>query len=1270
LLPLALVGLLVVVGERPRIEADLTARTDAALDEQGYSFARSGFGGRDNVLTGEAVDQDERQQAIEAARKVWGVRDVEDRIALIDEVKPYVWSARLEGKRVRLDGFVPNETMRKSVLDAVRERFPGAEVEDRMRLGRGEPRRTTMAEGIRFGFEQLARLKSGEVKLQDLGFSVTGEARSSADYKALGNAVLRNLPRGVQLSSNDVRAPVARPFTFNVTLSDGNVLMEGFVPDERSRSEILDSLKRRLPRSAVTDLSETAAGAPEQFTAAVRSSIDHLAMLEEGSAAFTDRSLSFTGQVEKEETAIDAVDRLKRALPRSYRLSDDVKFRAARIATLDTYDFSARADAGKITFEGHVPSDEVRDTLLAEARRHTSGSSVADLTQLARGEPEGFEDAARSAIEHLFRLKRGAATFSGGLLSFEGETETEEEAAEVAASLRGALPRSFTLEDRITFAKARVPTVDNYAFTAGLSEGALVLEGHVPSEEARARILAEAKRRLPKAKVADLTELARGEPERFDDVVRTAIEHLGRLKEGKATVSTGRLSFEGRIGTEDEADEVVTSLRKAVPRSFSVDDKVTFEKARIRIADPYTWSARLSESGIVLEGHVPDEAMRGALVAEARRRAPGGQVEDRMELARGEPAAFEAAARASLRTLGRLRSGEARLEGRSIGIEGTTADAATASSASAEMRAALPTGYALDDRIVAEAPAIPTVRPYVFGADYADGRVVLEGHVPDESVRAALIARAARAMPGVEIDDRLELALGHPGTADDWRNAAGFAIDQLGAMKQGRVRIEDDRYSISGEAADEAGYDAVIAQLARPPRGVKVVERNITRQSTDIYDWRLTATGSRIEIEGHVPSADTRRRILDYVGQRFSGREVADNMKLTGGVPEPERDWLGVVQTGIRAVSIIGEGSARVYGRELEVTGETNTQSVPDRIATIVRDAMPAGYSGTANVAYVGPSAEELAAEAARKAEEERQQKLAEEQAKADEEKAAAEAAAKARAAEYQFDAIYDGLRLELDGAIPSEDDRTTIMSAARRKLPDRNVVDRLEVRDGAPDGWVDAILKSFDPLALLESGRIRLRIGSIKLSGETDNEATLARARKMIESSLPEGFAAENEVAYVAPPAPSADDIAEQEAEEKVDVGALVKSGKTLEADECQAVLNSIVRKGQVLFSTASYELDSKSRGTLKALPKIAKRCPDMRITIEGHTDSDGAGKYNQWLSERRAEAVVEFLTASGVDASVMTAVGYGENKPIARNDTARNKARNRRIEFEVSLR
>ena len=86
---------------------------------------------------------------------------------------------------------------------------------------------------------------------------------------------------------------------------------------------------------------------------------------------------------------------------------------------------------------------------------------------------------------------------------------------------------------------------------------------------------------------------------------------------------------------------------------------------------------------------------------------------------------------------------------------------------------------------------------------------------------------------------------------------------------------------------------------------------------------------------------------------------------------------------------------------------------------------------------------------------------------------------------------------------------------------------------------------------------------------------------------------------------------------------------------------------------------------GVLNELAKLMKDTAAMKFEIQGHTDSDGDDAYNMKLSEARADAVKAMLVDLGIDASKLSAKGYGESKPLSDNSTAEGKANNRRVEF-----
>lgn len=119
----------------------------------------------------------------------------------------------------------------------------------------------------------------------------------------------------------------------------------------------------------------------------------------------------------------------------------------------------------------------------------------------------------------------------------------------------------------------------------------------------------------------------------------------------------------------------------------------------------------------------------------------------------------------------------------------------------------------------------------------------------------------------------------------------------------------------------------------------------------------------------------------------------------------------------------------------------------------------------------------------------------------------------------------------------------------------------------------------------------------------------------------------------------------------------------------ETELLETGMIRLQNVNFDSGTATLKAESYPALDEVGGILKRWPGLRIEIGGHTDSQGADAYNQKLSEDRAKAVLNYLLDKypELNPEQITSAGYGETKPIAPNDTALNRAMNRRVEFRV---
>jgi OOP family OmpA-OmpF porin len=248
------------------------------------------------------------------------------------------------------------------------------------------------------------------------------------------------------------------------------------------------------------------------------------------------------------------------------------------------------------------------------------------------------------------------------------------------------------------------------------------------------------------------------------------------------------------------------------------------------------------------------------------------------------------------------------------------------------------------------------------------------------------------------------------------------------------------------------------------------------------------------------------------------------------------------------------------------------------------------------------------------------------------------------KAPPYIFQANKDpvAVTLTLSGYVPDENVHAIILGSSSRKFFSEKVVDNVKTSVGAPAGFVNAVIPALGVLSRLSTGTLVVSDREVKISGDALYEAAAAQ----IHASLAKDFPREYQVTA---------DISVRPASAPVD------------ASVCQQLFSELLSKTKIRFLTGRATLDSDSTGLLDHLVETALRCPNATIEIAGHTDSDGEDAANQTLSERRAQAVLDYFVKAGLPADRFTAIGYGSTKPVASNDTDDGRAQNRRIEFLV---
>ena len=209
----------------------------------------------------------------------------------------------------------------------------------------------------------------------------------------------------------------------------------------------------------------------------------------------------------------------------------------------------------------------------------------------------------------------------------------------------------------------------------------------------------------------------------------------------------------------------------------------------------------------------------------------------------------------------------------------------------------------------------------------------------------------------------------------------------------------------------------------------------------------------------------------------------------------------------------------------------------------------------------------------------------------------------------------------------------------------------------------IKTVLESDTIVTLISDGRVGISSSvpvpiAVKLFGMEENVRKLEDAAKV--KILPSGSVSFNLVF-------ANGEGAAQALASVAPKSTAVETKGNFSADACLGRFEILSRTGAIYFATGSATVEADSTPFLQAVSDIAQRCPELRIMISGHTDSDGNAAANQALSESRAAAVMRRLTNIGIDAGRLRSVGFGETRPVVANDTPRNRGLNRRIEFSV---
>lgn len=226
--------------------------------------------------------------------------------------------------------------------------------------------------------------------------------------------------------------------------------------------------------------------------------------------------------------------------------------------------------------------------------------------------------------------------------------------------------------------------------------------------------------------------------------------------------------------------------------------------------------------------------------------------------------------------------------------------------------------------------------------------------------------------------------------------------------------------------------------------------------------------------------------------------------------------------------------------------------------------------------------------------------------------------------------------KLKLSGILSSENSLLEIRNVLLEYYKPRRTENTLTASDSVAEApWLGELVEMLPGLQALETAHVAVAQGKLTLSGESGNAKMPVVHNQKQETPIK----INNTIVML--------DV------EPESTGIKLRN----ELDK--------IALDQILFESGAAELSQKSFQVLEKLARTLKQYPDVPVIVTGHTDSSGHEQANQSLSQHRANAVREDLVFKGVKKNRVSAVGYGESRPLAPNTTAEGRALNRRIEI-----
>ena len=341
-----------------------------------------------------------------------------------------------------------------------------------------------------------------------------------------------------------------------------------------------------------------------------------------------------------------------------------------------------------------------------------------------------------------------------------------------------------------------VPEAKPFVWNAERDVVRVTLSGNAPLPASKQRLLDAARASLNGTEVADRMGLARGAPPRFETAAFLLTDQIGKLKEGKITISDQTVTLAG-MARDLGGREAITAALRNLPEGFTIGSNAV-------AAPPYVFQANKDPvtQTLTLSGYVPDNAVHAALVAAAGRKFFGEKIADNLKASIGAPGGFATAVVAALGGLSRLSTGTLVVSDREVRLSGDALYDAAAGQIRETLPKSLPQGWQAKTELSVKPPASPvdaTVCQQLFKDLLGKARIRFEPAKatidPDSTGLLDRLIETAQRCPGTNIE-----IIGHTDSAgaDAFNQALSEQRAEAVATYLAKAGLAAERFSTTG----------------------------------------------------------------------------------------------------------------------------------------------------------------------------------------------------------------------------------------------------------------------------------------------------------------------------------------------------------------------------------------------------------------------------------------------------------------------------------------